>query len=163
VIIGFVPNQNFYSLGTTMGIYLSLWREVYGEGAEAPFPGTEGTWKARSNDSSSDMIARQTLHLSLSDPQGRKGEAFNVADSRTPSNWETKWPILCSYFGLKATKPSSQSPDIRSFINEHMETWLAMESKYGLQSGHVDGGRGLSISKNLLMTKFDFDRQFDMG
>lgn len=27
IIIGFVPNQNFYSLGVVMGIYLSLWRE----------------------------------------------------------------------------------------------------------------------------------------
>jgi hypothetical protein len=48
-----------------MGIYLSLWREVHGAHATAPFPGTAASWKALSNDSSSDMIARQTLYLSL--------------------------------------------------------------------------------------------------
>jgi hypothetical protein len=44
-----------------------------------------------------------------------------------------------------------------------METWLAMERKYGLQSGHVDGGRGMQIAEQMLMTKFDFDRHFDMS
>jgi hypothetical protein len=28
IIVGFVPNQNFYSLGTVLGVYLSLYREV---------------------------------------------------------------------------------------------------------------------------------------
>jgi hypothetical protein len=162
LIIGFVPNQNFYSLGTTMGIYLALWREMYGEGAECAFPGTEGTWKALSNESSSDMIARQTIHLSLC-PETEKGGAYNVADAKTPSNWEAKWPVLCNYFGLKATGPGPSPPDIRSFIKENMQTWLQMEKKYELQSGHANGGRGMQISEHLLMTKFDFDRQFDMG
>ncbi|KAI4951997.1 hypothetical protein J4E91_003459 [Alternaria rosae] len=161
LIIGYVPNQNFYSLGTSMGIYLSLYKEIHGEGAECPFPGNQGVWKALSNDSSSDMIARQTIHLTLS-PTTKKGEAYNVADSKTPSNWEQKWPILCSYFGLKATGPGAAPVDVRKFINDNMETWLAMEKKYGLQHGHVDGGRGLQIAESMLMTKFDFDRQFDM-
>jgi hypothetical protein len=162
LIIGYVPNQNFYSLGTSMGIYLSLYKEVHGEGAECPFPGNQGVWKALSNDSSSDMIARQTIHLTLS-PHTKKGEAYNVADSKTPANWEQKWPVLCSYFGLKATGPGATPIDVRKFINDNMETWLAMEKKYGLQHGHVDGGRGLQIAESMLMTKFDFDRHFDMS
>jgi hypothetical protein len=38
-----------------------------------------------------------------------------------------------------------------------------MEKKYGLQSGHVNGGRGMQIAEEMLMTKFDFDRQLDMS
>jgi hypothetical protein len=90
IIIGFVPNQNFYSLGTVLGIFLSLYRAVEGEGAEVPFPGTDKSWVAKSIDSCSDMIARQTLHLSLTLPPTQKGEGFNVADAKYPSTWESK-------------------------------------------------------------------------
>ncbi|EOA86666.1 uncharacterized protein SETTUDRAFT_153465 [Exserohilum turcica Et28A] len=154
IILGFVPNQNYYSLSTTIGLYVSLWKEIHGEGAKCPFPGTMAVWKALNNDSSSDMIARQTIHLTLS-PSTPKGAAYNIADSKTPYNWQTKWPIICSYFGLEAAEPLAEPIDIRQFINDNMDTWLAMEKKYGLQSGHVDG-------EHLLMTKFDFDRHFDM-
>lgn len=161
IIVGFVPNQNYYSLGTSLGIFLSLWKEVHGEGAKCPFPGTAKTWKALNSDSSSDMIARQTIHLTLS-PSTPKGAAYNVSDAKTPQNWETKWPIVCSYFNLEATEPLSEPIDMRKFINDNTDTWLAMEKKYGLQSGHIDGGRGMQISEHLLMTKFDFDRHLDM-
>lgn len=161
LIIGFVPNQNFYSLGTTMALYLSLWKEVHGDGAECPFPGTTKVYKALSNDSSSDMIARQTIHLTLS-PSAPKGGVYNVADSKTPYSWEQKWPVVCSYFNLKAMGPLSEPIDMRHFIRDNMTAWLAMEKRYGLQSGHIDGGRGMQISEHLLMTKFDFDRHFDM-
>lgn len=160
-IIGFVPNENYYSIATSVGFFLSLWKEVHGEGAECSFPGSRGTWKALSNDSSSDMIARQTIHLTLS-PFTPKGAAYNVADSRTPSNWEVKWPILCSYFGLKGTEPLPEPIDLRKFINDNMDTWLATEKKHGLQSGHIDSGRGMRIAEYYIMNKFDYDRQLDL-
>ncbi|KAI0613757.1 hypothetical protein TUN205_01965 [Pyrenophora tritici-repentis] len=162
LIIGLVPNQNFYSLATTVGIYLSLWKEVHGEGADCPFPGTEKVWKALSNDSSSDMIARQTIHLTLS-PDTPKGALYNVADSKTPSSYVEKWPILCSYFGLKATAPRPEPIDIRGFIADNFETWTKTEEKYGLQKGHAQNDKALFLSEKLLMTKFDFDRHFDMS
>lgn len=91
IIIGFVPNQNFYSLGTVLGIFLALYSSVEGKGAECPFPGTDKSWNAKSNDSSSDMIARQTLHLSLYLPRDMEGQGFNVADAKHPESWSTKW------------------------------------------------------------------------
>lgn len=162
IIVGFVPNQNFYSLATAMGIYLSLWREVHGEGAEAPFPGTEGSWKALSNDSSADMIARQTLHLSLS-PATENGGGYNVADSKTPSSWSVKWPIVCSYFHLKGTGPASDPPEIRKFIKENIDTWHKLEKEKGLQTGHADSERTFPGFEYFMMTQFDFDRQYDMS
>ncbi|KAI4593137.1 hypothetical protein KJ359_010061 [Pestalotiopsis sp. 9143b] len=165
IIIGFVPNQNFYSLGTVLGVYLSLWRELHGKGAECPFPGTTQSWKALSIDSSSDMIARQTLHVTLTPPWSeRKGEAFNVADARTPSSWETKWPALCSYFGLKSIKLEEDNPvEVRSFIKANLGIWETMEKKYKLPSGHADNPRTVPGFEYFLLTQFDFDRQYDMS
>jgi hypothetical protein len=165
IIVGFVPNQNFYSLGSVLGVFLSLWREVHGEGSECPFPGSGKSWKALSIDSSADMIARQTLHVALTPPwSGRKGEAFNVADAQTPSRWEEKWPILCSYFGLQGVKLGHDNPiEVRSYIKEHFADWAAMEKKYGLQSGHADSPRITPGFEYFLLTQFDFDRQYDMS
>ncbi|KAF2638754.1 hypothetical protein P280DRAFT_550854 [Massarina eburnea CBS 473.64] len=162
IIVGFVPNQNFYSLGTSIGIYLSLWRELHGEGSEAPFPGSEKSWKAMSNDSSADMIARQTLYLSLNPSVVDKGTGYNVADARTPSCWSNKWPIICSYFGLKGTGPASNPREIRTFIKENIETWKEVENQKGLQTGHADSPMTFPGFENFTMTQFDFDRQYDM-
>ncbi|KAF2013898.1 hypothetical protein BU24DRAFT_350870 [Aaosphaeria arxii CBS 175.79] len=161
IIIGFVPNQNFYSLGGVVGIYLSLWKAVEGEGAECPFPGTEKSWVAQSNDSSSDMIARQTIHLSLSE-KTEKGGGYNVADEKTPSDWKAKWPILCDYFGLKGTGPTSNPPEIRKYIKDHFAEWQKLEKEYGLQTGHADSDKTFPGFEYFLMTQFDFDRQYDM-
>lgn len=165
IIVGFVPNQNFYSLGSALGIYLSLRREIDGEGAECPFPGTQRSWEALSNDSSADMIARQTLHVSLTSPWSeRQGEAFNVADMRTPLCWREKWPVLCSYFGLKGVKlPQDDPVEVRRYIKEHLKEWEAMENKYGLQRGHADNPRIFPGFEYFLLTQFDFDRQYDMS
>lgn len=120
IIIGFVPNQNFYSLATSVAVFLSLWAEVEGKGSTCPYPGSQKAWVAKSNDSSSDMIARQTLHLSLTLPRCSKGEGFNVADAKEPKTWKTKWPELCSYFGLKGVGPPSEGEptEVRTYIKK---------------------------------------------
>lgn len=162
IIIGFVPNQNFYSLGTVLGIHLALFREVEGEGTECPFPGTSKSWVAKSNDSSSDMIARQTLHLSLTLPKERKGEGFNVADARRSESWSTKWPQLCTYFGLKGTGPSESAIEVRPYIRKHLDTWKAMEKQHRLRNGIADSDLTFQGFEHFLLTQFDFDRQYDM-
>lgn len=165
IIIGFVPNQNFYSLGTSIGIFLSLFAEIEGEGATCSYPGSKTAWVAKSNDSSSDMIARQTLHLSLTLPMTQKGEGFNVADAKEPLTWETKWPELCSYFGLEGTgPPSSGEPnEVRTYIKKNIGVWNEMEKKYGLKSGVADSDLTFKGFEYFLLTQFDFDRQYDMS
>jgi hypothetical protein len=85
-----VPNQNFYSLGTVIAIYLALYAAVEGKGATCPFPGSSKSWVAKSNDSPADVIARQTIYLSLRDSQARKGDGYNVADAKTAADVEYK-------------------------------------------------------------------------
>lgn len=141
IIIGYVPNQNFYSLATVLGIFLTLFAAVEGRGKECPFPGTIRSWHCKSNDSSSDMIARQTIHLSLTLPESRKGEGFNVADAKTPSTWSAKWPQICSYFGLKGVGPpenENETLEVRKYINDHVDTWKELEEQYGLKKGVAD-------------------------
>ncbi|KAK5117991.1 hypothetical protein LTR62_004035 [Meristemomyces frigidus] len=165
IIIGFVPNQNFYSLGTVLGIYLALYASVEGKSAECPFPGTSKSWVAKSNDSCSDMIARQSLHLSLHLPIGQKGEGFNVADAKSPESWSTKWPQLCAYFGLRGTGPPKDgvdAPEMRKYINEHIDAWKTLEQQYGLKKGVADSDLTFQGFEYFLMTQFDFDRQYDM-
>jgi hypothetical protein len=163
IIIGFVPNQNFYSLATSLAVFLSLWKEVEGKESVCPYPGTKTAWVAKSIDSSSDMIARQTLHLSLTLPLSAKGEGYNVADAKTCSSWETKWPVICSYFGLKGTLPPEENPtEVRTYIKEHFETWKEMEKIDGLRSGIADSELTFKGFEYFLLTQFDFDRQYDM-
>jgi hypothetical protein len=164
IIIGFVPNQNFYSLATSLGVFLTLWREVEGEGSICPYPGTQKAWNAKSNDSSADMIARQTLHLSLTVPQSQKGEGFNVADEKKPRSWVTKWPELCSYFGLTGTAPPSKGEptEVRTYIKKNIETWHKIEQKFGLKTGIADSDLTYKGFEYFLLTQFDFDRQYDM-
>jgi hypothetical protein len=146
-----------------MGIYLSLWREVHGAHATAPFPGTAASWKALSNDSSSDMIARQTLYLSLHPEKIENGTGYNVADARAPASWADKWPALCAYFGLTGTGPAAEPPEMRQFIKENIGVWKKLEEEKGLQRGHADSEMTFKGFEYFLMTQFDFDRQYDMG
>nr|OQO26168.1 hypothetical protein B0A51_03887 [Rachicladosporium sp. CCFEE 5018] len=182
IIIGFVPNQNFYSLATVLGIFLALYASVEGKGAQCPFPGTSKSWVAKSCDSSSDMIARQTLHLSLTLPKAQRGEGFNVADSKQPESWSTKWPVLCDYFGLKGTGPLEEGQstlEVRKYINDHIADWKKLEEQSGLKKGVADSDltfKGFEVSPTapdfppsvadkwqyFLLTQFDFDRQYDM-
>jgi nucleoside-diphosphate-sugar epimerase len=161
IIIGFVPNQNFYSLGQSVATFLTLWREVEGEGSTCPYPGTQTAWVAKSIDSSSDMIARQTLHLSLS-PETEKGGGYNVADAKYALTWETKWPALCKYFGLKGVAPTENPVEVRTYIKEHMDVWNRLEKENGLKTGIVDSDLIFKGFEYFLLTQFDFDRQYDM-
>ena len=162
IITGFVPNQNFYSLNMALGFFFSLYREINGEGAECPFPGSSKSWVAKFHDSSAAMNAREAIHVCLS-PTTRKGDAFNVADEKEHHSWETKWPALCSLFGLKGVKREEDNPiEVRQYIRDNKATWEAMEDKYGLRRGHADNPRIFPGFEYFLLTQFDFDRQYDM-
>jgi hypothetical protein len=164
IIIGFVPNQNFYSLATSIAVFLSLWAEVEGKDSTCPYPGSQKAWVAKSNDSSSDMIARQTLHLSLTLSKSLKGEGFNVADAKEPKSWETKWPELCLYFGLEGVGPPTgkEPTEVRTYIKEHFDIWQKLEKKHDLKSGIADSELTFKGFEYFLLTQFDFDRQYDM-
>lgn len=170
IIIGFAPGGNTYSLAASMGVFLSLWAEINGKGARCPFPGSPGAWTAKSNDSSADMIARESIHLSLTLGEGSKGEGFNVADEKACRSWAEKWAVVCACFGLEGTPPPGEvdgetgaAADVRSYITTHLPVWRALEEKHGLKIGRADLDMGGTPAfEHFLLSRFDFDRQFDM-
>ena len=163
VIVGFVPNNNIYCLAQALALYLSLVREIEGSGAEVVFPGTMESWSIHSNDSSQDIIARFAIYASLH-PEVSAGQTFNTADSARSSSWSVKWPIICDYFGLKGVAPTKGSgPDPVRYIVENSERWLALEKKFGLQTGRVGNERSFGGFPYFIMTMFNFDRPLDMS
>ncbi|KAF2749095.1 hypothetical protein M011DRAFT_493362 [Sporormia fimetaria CBS 119925] len=158
-IIGFVPNNNAYCLAQTLALYLALYRYVEGEGAKCPFPGSEKSWVNRYNESPQDMVARFSIYASLH-PEKAAGQAFNVGGEET--NWKGKWPIICSYFGLKGTGPEEGAPQPGKYIEEHRAQWDELEKKEGLKKGSVDSDITHPGFQYYIMTMFDFDRQMSM-
>lgn len=167
VIVGFVPNNNVYSLNQWLGLYLSLVAELNGKGAEVQFPGTAKSYEILCNDSSQDVVAKTAIYASLH-PDKTAGERFNAADGK-PSSWSKKWPIICEYFGLKGVGPppeeGSAGPDPAQVLAEHVDEWKAIEAKYGLVTGRVGAGNDKSFSgfPGFIMKMFDFDRPLDMS
>lgn len=99
------------------------------------------------------MIARQTIHLTLTLPSTHKGESFNVADATYPTSWETDWPDLCAYFGLKGTPPPKENPnEVRSYIKSNMSVWEGIEREKGLVTGIADSERTYKGFEYFLMT-----------
>ncbi|CAG8978764.1 hypothetical protein HYALB_00012496, partial [Hymenoscyphus albidus] len=164
MIVGFVPNNNIYCLAQTLATYLSLYSAVEGKGSEYAFPGTEQSWKIKSNDSSQDIVARFTIHASLHPEISHEGR-FNAADNAVPSSWSKKWPIICEYFGLKGTTPpvGSSGPQPGKYIADHLDEWKELEVRMGLQTGRVGNERSFGGFQYFIMTMFDFHRHLDMS
>lgn len=165
VVIGFVPNNNVYCLAQTLATYLACYRDVEGDGAECAFPGTEQSWKALSNDSDQDTIARFSIHAALHPETCGQGQAFNVASNSKASSWSEKWPVICEFFGLKGAPPppNGSGPQPGQYLSDHLEQWQALERKHGLVTGRVGNDRSLATFQHFIMTLFNFDRSLDLG
>lgn len=168
IVVGYVPNNNFYCLPQVLAIYLSLYADIEGKGSTVPFPGNAKSWKSLSNDSSQDIIAKFSIFASLHPETCGDGQGFNVADTIKPVTWELKWPIICDYFGLKGVGPLTPEEqqkagiDPTTYTQNHLTQWEALEKKHGLQTGRVGNEKGVTGFWYFIMYAFDFDRQLDM-
>lgn len=66
------------------------------------------------------MVASFSILASL-DPEKTAGKSFNVAGQT--ESWGKKWPIICGYFGLKATGPKDVLPQPGAYIETHCKQW----------------------------------------
>ncbi|CAK4031927.1 Hypothetical predicted protein [Lecanosticta acicola] len=164
-VVGFVPNNNVYSLAQALACYLSCYREIEGEGAECQFPGTEKSWTILSNDADQDIIAKFAIHAALNPGSCGDGTAYNVASNSKPSCWEEKWPVICEFVGLKGVGPpeGGSGPQPGEYLASHLEQWTEIEERYGLATGRVGNDRSLGGFQYFIMTMFDFDRHLDMA
>jgi hypothetical protein len=159
VIVGFVPQNNFMNLAQALGLFLSFYKSIHGEGAPVPFPGPkyhtelagrelrdgeageqENTaWTAKRTDTSQDILAKFHLFASMhSDAVHTR--AFNVADGIPEVvSWEVVWPGICAYFGLKGVPPDGSMRSFADWMKERKGEWAEWEEKMGLKKGALDG------------------------
>ncbi|KAF6837956.1 sirq protein [Colletotrichum musicola] len=163
-IVGFVPNNNVYCIAQTVGMYLALYAELNGKGAECPFPGSEKSWKILSNESNQDIVAKVSIYASLH-PETTFEQRYNAADNSQPSSWSKKWPVICEYFGLKGTPPPAdgRAPQPHEYLAEHIDEWRELERKHGLVGGYVVNDRTYAAFTSVVMHALNFDRQMDMS
>ena len=161
VIIGFTPGSNFMNCAQGLGLWLSLAREVYGSGANIPFPGSQKSWKNFHTDTSQDILGRMDIYAAVNHDRCGNGGTFNCADDDTPITWSDKWAGICKFFELEGTPPEAEPYSIEEFVKKNTNTWQQIVKKHGLKEGIFE-----SFSWPFLyfvMTVFDFDRQYDLG
>lgn len=158
MVVGFVPNNNAHCLAQILAIYLSLYAHVNGAGSEVPFPGNEKSWVIHSNDSSQDIVARFSIYASLRPDRAGDGRAFNVCDRSRPSSWSVKWPVICSYFGLKGTGPCEGSPQPGPYIQEHRDRWIELAQENRLRLEQLDNDLANPGFQKYIMSLFVFER-----
>ena len=137
-IVGFVPQNNAMNIAQATGLFLSLWRDVQGEGSEVPFPGNSSAWTALHTDSSQDILARFHIYASLH-PVQTTGRAFNVVDGPA-ATWQEVWPQICAYFNLRGITPASAGVPFsaQEWMESHRSDWPAWVAKHGLKEGALE-------------------------
>ncbi|KAK7451589.1 hypothetical protein CaCOL14_009549 [Colletotrichum acutatum] len=152
-IVGFVPNNNICCAAQTLGIYLSLFAEIEGNGADYPFPGNEKCWNNLSHESNQDILAKICIYASLH-PDVTHKQKYNAGDNFQPSS-ETQM----------ADHPA---PQPEHYLVKHVEKWKEMEKKHDLVGGHIVNDRtfiepthGVGMIYGLT-NLLAFDRQLDM-
>ena len=160
-IIGFVPNNNAMNLAQGLGLFLAMYRDVEGEGAEVAYPGNEEGWRAMRTDTSQDILARFHVYASMH-PEEVRERAFNVADGEAVS-WAQVWPGICSYFGLEGVGPSSAGGKAAGveWLKSRQPQWGEWVRKNGLKEGALEGTSWEFVSA--LTESATFDRQYDLS
>jgi hypothetical protein len=166
--IGFVPRINSWNGVYPIAMYLALYTEINGKGAQCPFPGSFGAWKALTNDAGADMIAKASIHLSLLSDPDIKGQGFNVASTETPQSWEVKWPAICAWFGLVGSHPvdkekdKTKTPGPDEYIRSHKAEFDAMVQNYGLKGWEVTSPTMDPSDNNWELTKYYSDHHVSL-
>ncbi|KAE8146976.1 hypothetical protein BDV25DRAFT_169498 [Aspergillus avenaceus] len=162
VIVGVAPFGNANCMAQTMGIYLSVYRELEGAGARVVFPGNETTWRLLSTDSNQDIIARFSIYASLQPREKVHARAFNIADGATPVSWSQRWPILAAYFGLEGVGPDSSAVHPTEYIERNWERIEQLCHERGLKGDVIYKSMHNTGSRMGSLKLMDFDRPLDL-
>jgi hypothetical protein len=154
-IIGFVPNNNAMNLASSIAVYMSLYRHIYGEGAEIPFPGTEKAWNAKHTDSSSYILSRFEIYAALHGDK-TSSRTFNIADGNV-TTWSHKWCGIAEYFGLTPGRPTETTLRPEEFYKKHAGAWQEMVKKHGLAKREETGWWFMEGIMSI-----PFDRHYDL-
>lgn len=163
VIVGFTPGSNFMNLAQGLGLFLSLYKEIHGAGAEIPFPGTQGSWTNKHTDTAQDILGRIDIFAAVNHDKCGNGGTFNVANGDVVT-WKDKWEggqhSIPAAFGLVGTPPK-ESYSVEDFVKKHDDTWKKIVEKHGLKKGIMEDFSWPFLY--FVMTAFDFDRHYDLS
>jgi len=162
LIIGFVPNNNPHCLPQVLGIYLTLYRVIEGEGSTIAFPGSVGAYNAKFVPASQDTIAKFSIYASLHLDSMGGGTAFNVGDRDEPTSWSTIWPTVCSIFGLRGIGPLIAAEQPVDYIQEHWQEWENITHTYGLRAGFADNPLLNPLIFRFMAGLMNFNRQLSL-
>ncbi|OGM42326.1 sirQ protein [Aspergillus bombycis] len=158
-IVGFVPGTNVMNIAQGIALYLTLYREVYGQGAEVPFPGSLHGYRSTHSDTFQDILSKMEIYTALNRDKCPNGSAFNIADGDVVS-WEQVWPGLCSYFGLVGVQPQEHQKKIEEFVRENQGAWDGLVETHGLRGGLLEAQNWPFIQ--FMLVDFDFDREYSL-
>lgn len=158
-IIGFTPINNAMNLAQGIGFYLTIYRELYGQGAKASWPGTSKSWKCKHSDTAQSILAKFEIYAATHVEECGNGGAFNIADGKTVT-WEQVWPKLCADFGLEGVGPTSDTVPMEEFVKSNTDVWSNLAEKYGLKQNTFETQNWPFVQ--FMLVQFDFDRQYDL-
>ncbi|RMZ37398.1 sirQ protein [Aspergillus flavus] len=158
-IIGFVPGTNVMNLAQGIALYLTLYREVHGQGAEVPFLGMLHGYRSTHSDTFQDILSKMEIYAALNRDKCPNGSAYNVANGDVVS-WEQVWPDICSHFGLVGTGPQGDQKKIEDFVRENRGAWTGLVEKHGLRKGSLEAQNWPFI--HFMLVEFDFDREYTL-
>lgn len=159
-IIGFTPVSNAMNLSQGIGLYLTIYREVHGQGARVNWPGTEKSWKCKHSDTSQGILAKMEIYAVTHVEQCGNGGVFNIADGKTVA-WENVWPKLCADFGLVGTGPASDTVPMEEFVKKNIDAWKKLAEEHGLKEKVIEEQNWPFV--HFMLVRFDFDREYDLS
>ncbi|KAF4956390.1 hypothetical protein FSARC_11592 [Fusarium sarcochroum] len=159
-IVGFAPGSNAMNMAQGIGIYLTMFKEVNGNGAKVPFPGYEHGYHSTHSDTFQDILSKMEIYAALNPDKCGDGGVFNVADGKTIT-WAQVWPKLCEHFGLVGGEPDASATPMLDFVKKNKQTWIDVAKRHGLNEKLI-GEQGWG-HVHFMMVDFDFDRQYDLS
>jgi nucleoside-diphosphate-sugar epimerase len=155
------------NLSQGIGLYLSIYKAVYGQGAVVPFPGKEHGYHSTHSDTFQDVLAKMEIYAATHAKErgGSNGQVFNVANGAAVT-WAQIWPKLAEHFGLKGQGPPAPGTTtaiipMEKFVRDHIEAWKLLAKKHGLKEAVVDEQNWAFV--HFMLVQFDFDRQYDLS
>lgn len=151
------------NLAQGLGLWLSLYREVNGEGAEIAFPGTAGSYKNKHTDTAQDILGRMDIFAAVNSDKCGNGGTYNVANGKVLT-WKDKWEggshSIPAAFGLVGKPPGKEPYSVEDWVKSHSDTWAKLVEKNGLKKGILEDFSWPFLY--FVMTAFDFDREYDL-
>jgi hypothetical protein len=155
-VIGFVPKGNPMNIAQNLGLWLSLVKDIQGDGAEVVFPGSWKAYTAKHSDSSQMLVGRFVVQVSLQ-TEGTDGQIFNIADGM--STWEEDWPRICALFKLNGVGPKEGVVTGKEWVMRYKDQWAGWVSKYNLKEGVLEGNDWEFIG---FLMEVESDRQMEL-